>query len=56
MRKEAIEEITSSIDIYHNLIYIINKIEEYKDYLSKEDIINILYYYYLINIEIYDIL
>jgi len=49
-----IEEVKAGIDNCHNLLYIINKIEEYKDYLSKEDIINILNYYYLFNKEVFN--
>ena len=33
------EEVKAGVDLCHNLEYTINKIEEYKDYLSKEDII-----------------
>lgn len=44
-----IEEVKAGIDICHNLEYIINKIEEYKDYLSKDDLISILKYYYICN-------
>lgn len=51
---EAINEITASTEICHNLLYIIKKIEEYQDDLSKQDIINLLYYYYLFNEEIFD--
>ena len=54
MIKESINEISASIDNCHNLLYIINKIEEYKDDLEKQDIINILYYYYLFNKDIFD--
>lgn len=54
MIKESINEISASIDNCHNLLYIINKIEEYKDDLDKQDIINILYYYYLFNKDIFD--
>lgn len=54
MIKESINEISASIDNCHNLLYIINKIEEYKDELDKQDIINILYYYYLFNKDIFD--
>ena len=43
------EEVKAGVDLCHNLEYTINKIEEYKDYLSKEDIISILRYYYLFN-------
>ena len=46
---EAIDEIEAGIDNCHTLEYIINKIEDYKDYLDKEDIINIIKYYYLFN-------
>lgn len=52
--KETINELTSSIDNCHNLLYIIKRIEEYQNDLSKQDIINILYYYYLFNKEIFD--
>ena len=54
MIKESINEISASIDNCHNLLYIVNKIEEYKDELDKQDIINILYYYYLFNKDIFD--
>ena len=54
MNKESITEISASIDNCHNLLYIINKIEEYKEDLYKQDIINILYYYYLFNKDIFD--
>jgi hypothetical protein len=36
------------------LEYILDRIEEYKDKLDKEDIINILRYYYLFNKEIFN--
>lgn len=49
-----VNEVKSSVDICHNLEYIINRIEEYKDKLDKEDIINILRYYYLFNKEIFN--
>lgn len=49
-----IEEINAATENCHNLLYIINKIEEYKNYLSKEDIINILKYYYLFNKEVFN--
>lgn len=45
---EAINELTAATDNCHNLLYIIKKIEEYQDDLSKQDIINLLYYYYYI--------
>lgn len=48
------EEVEAGIDNCHNLIYVINKIEEFKNDLSKEDIINILRYYYLFNKNIFD--
>ena len=51
---DVVEEVNSATTNCHNLLYIINKIEEYKDYLSKEDIINILNYYYLFNKDIFD--
>lgn len=51
---EAINEITSATDNCHNLLYIIKKIEEYQDDLSKQDIINLLYYYYIFNVEIFN--
>jgi hypothetical protein len=54
MIKESINEISASIDNCHNLLYVLNKIEEYKDDLDKQDIINILYYYYLFNKDIFD--
>lgn len=54
MNKESITEISASIDNCHNLLYIINKIEEYKEDLDKQDIINLLYYYYLFNKDIFD--
>ena len=54
MIKESINEISASIDNCHNLLYVLNKIEEYKDELDKQDIINILYYYYLFNKDIFD--
>lgn len=50
----AINEITSGIDNCHNLKYVLRKIEEYQQYLSKQDIINILYYYYIFNVEIFE--
>lgn len=46
---EAVDEIEASIYNCHTLEYIINKIEEYKEYLDKEDIINIIKYYNLFN-------
>lgn len=49
-----VNEVKASVDICHNLEYIINRIEEYKDKLDKEDIINILRYYYLFNKEIFN--
>ena len=49
-----VNEVKSSIDICHNLEYILDRIEEYKDKLDKEDIINILRYYYLFNKEIFN--
>ena len=48
------EEVKAGVDLCHNLEYTINKIEEYKDYLSKEDIISILRYYYLFNKDIFN--
>jgi hypothetical protein len=36
-----VNEVKSSVDICHNLEYILDRIEEYKDKLDKEDIINI---------------
>ena len=52
--KEAVNELTAATDNCHNLLYIIKKIEEYKNELDKQDIINILYYYYLFNYELFD--
>lgn len=49
-----VNEVKSSVDICHNLEYILDRIEEYKDKLNKEDIINILRYYYLFNKEIFN--
>jgi hypothetical protein len=49
-----VNEVKSSVDICHNLEYILDRIEEYKDKLDKEDIINILRYYYLFNKEIFN--
>ncbi len=49
-----VNEVKSSIDICHNLEYILDRIEEYKDKLDKEDIINILRYYYIFNKEIFN--
>ena len=52
--KEAVNELTAATDNCHNLLYTIKKIEEYKNELDKQDIINILYYYYLFNSELFD--
>lgn len=49
-----VNEVKASVDICHNLEYILDRIEEYKDKLDKEDIINILRYYYLFNKEIFN--
>lgn len=49
-----IEDINAATDNCHNLKYIINLIELYQDDLSKQDIINILNYYYLFNKDIFD--
>ena len=49
-----VNEVKSSVDICHNLEYILDRIEEYKDKLDKEDNINILRYYYLFNKEIFN--
>lgn len=54
MIKESVEEIEASIYNCHNLEYILDRIEQYKDKLNKEDIINILRYYYLFNKEIFN--
>ena len=51
---EEKEDVEAAIDNCHNLLYTINKIEEYKDYLSKDDIISILRYYYIFNKEIFN--
>lgn len=52
--KEAVNELTAATDNCHNFLYIIKKIEEYQNELDKQDIINILYYYYLFNVEIFN--
>jgi hypothetical protein len=49
-----VNEVKASVDICHNLEYILDRIEEYKDKLDKEDIINILRYYYIFNKEIFN--
>lgn len=51
---EAVEEVNSATTNCHNLLYVINRIEEFKEELTKEDIINILRYYYLFNKNIFD--
>ena len=51
---EAINELTAATDNCHNLLYIIKKIEGYQDDLSKQDIINLLYYYYIFNKDIFN--
>ena len=52
--KLAVEEINAATDNCHSLLYVIEKIKEYKDELEKDDIISLLYYYYLFNKDIFD--
>ena len=48
------EEIISGIDLAHNFQYLIKRLEQYKDDLSKDDIIQMLKYYYLFNKDIFN--
>lgn len=51
---EDVDEIMASIDICHSLKYIIDRVKEHKDDLSKDDVITIFDYFYIFNKDIFN--